>query len=151
MLSYLIKKSLASLFVIAAAATNTPVVPTTAPVTKEPVTEVRQLRQCDKECVTELIRDYAAVYGVDPDYAVAVAKCESELKTTAVGDGGRAHGVFQFHKPTFEMFAKKMGQTGMLEYRDTEDNINVAMWAFAHDKEDHWSCADKVSNIIAHN
>lgn len=140
MLTYLIKQSLASIFLAASAsvmpATSTPAV------TPAPVTHVEECT--NKACITELITAYAKVYGVDPDFALAIAKCESELKTTAVGDGGRARGVFQFHKPTFEMFAKKMGQPD-LDYKNTEDNVNVAMWAFAHDKQSHWSCTEKIA------
>ena len=48
----------------------------------------------------ELIRNYAAVYGVNPDMAVAVAKCESSLNPNAIGDGGHSRGLWQIHRPS---------------------------------------------------
>lgn len=141
MLSYLIKQSLVSFF-LAASATVSPATTTPTVVVQEPPLVTQEC--ADKACVTDLIRRYARYYGVDEDYALAIAKCESEFKTTAIGDGGRARGVYQFHKPTFHEFAKKMGESN-LSYEDTEDNIKVAMWAFAHDKDHHWTCSKKVA------
>ncbi len=72
-----------------------------------------------------------------------IADCESHFKTDAHGDGGRAYGPFQFHKKTFEMFAKKFGEK--LDYLNTEDNIKLAVWALGSDRGRHWSCYKKLS------
>lgn len=97
----------------------------------------------DKACITELIYKYADQYEIDRDLALSVAKCESELKTTAIGDSGKARGVYQFHKPTFDLLSKKMGEK--MNYKNTEDNIKLAMWAFSTDRGFHWSCYRKIT------
>lgn len=109
-----------------------------------PKSECSEETKNDKPCVVELIYKYADIYKVDRDLALDVAKCESELRPTAVGDGGRARGVYQFHKPTFEMLSKRMGEK--LDYRDTEDSVKLAMWAFATDRGFHWSCYRKITS-----
>lgn len=98
----------------------------------------------DKACIIELIYKYADQYDIDRDLALSVAKCESELKTTAIGDSGKARGVYQFHKPTFDMLSKRMGEK--LNYKNTEDNIRLAMWAFSTDRGFHWSCYRKITS-----
>ncbi len=97
----------------------------------------------DKACVQELIYKYADQYEIDRELALNVALCESELKTTAIGDGGKARGVYQFHKPTFDLLSKKMGEK--MDYKNTEDNIKLAMWAFSTDRGFHWSCYRKIT------
>ena len=114
-----------------------------------PEQEVAPVAPCtDAACVRELITLYAKRYGVNREIALLVARCESEFKTTAVGDGGKAYGVYQFHKPTFREFAAKSGEEG-LEYKDPEDSIKLAMWAFSTGRADHWSCYGKVKQSLA--
>ncbi len=48
--------------------------------------------------VTQLIRNYARRYGVDPRAALAVARTEGGLRTGAVGDQGTSYGPFQLHR-----------------------------------------------------
>ena len=91
-----------------------------------------------KECVVALINKYADQYDFDQKLALDIATCESELKTNAVGDHGKAYGIYQFHKPTFDEFSKKLGEK--MDYHDTEDNIKLAIWALSKDKGQHWSC-----------
>ncbi len=112
-------------------------------------TSVAAISACDadaksKECVIELINKYADQYDVSAKLALDIANCESELKTTAIGDSGKAYGVYQFHKPTFQEFSKKFGDE-TLNYHDTEDNIQLAIWALAHNKGYHWSCYRKIA------
>mgnify|MGYP001607984416 CR=1 FL=1 len=87
----------------------------------------------------ELIEFYADMYGVKREVALKVAQCESEFKTTAVGDSGKAYGVFQFHKPTFTEFSQKFGDES-LEYKNVEHSIELAMWAISHGMGHHWTC-----------
>ena len=50
--------------------------------------------------VESRIRQIGAEIGLRQiDRAVAIAKCESGLRTTAVGDGGKSFGVWQIHLP----------------------------------------------------
>jgi len=141
----LISKTISSVFLsVALAATGITPASTTPSVVKEEALAPK-VECVDKECISNLITHYAKIYKVDPKYAIDIAKCESMLNPTAVGDGGLAYGVFQFHKPTFEMFAKKIGES--LDYYKTEDNIKLAVWAFANDREFHWTCARKLAAV----
>lgn len=102
--------------------------------------------ECDtkeKECVISLIEKYSKEFDYPVKTAKAVAYCESNYVENAHGDSGKAYGVYQFHKATFEMFAKQKGEK--LDYYDTEDNIKLAIWALANDKEHHWSCYRKIA------
>ncbi|OHB24964.1 MAG: hypothetical protein A2542_01655 [Parcubacteria group bacterium RIFOXYD2_FULL_52_8] len=96
-----------------------------------------------KACIKELILKYAKKYRVDKQLALDIAACESSFRANVYGDGGRAFGTFQFHRGTFDLFAREMG--AVLDYYNNEDNIQLAMWAFANDKENHWSCYEKVA------
>ncbi len=100
---------------------------------------------CDsKECWKGLITQYARRYGVDPKLAVAVAQCESELRTDVYGDHGLAYGIYQFHENTFNLFAREFKLSGM-RYSDPEDSIQLAMISLANGKGDHWSCYRKLT------
>jgi len=108
------------------------------------VVPVVKAEQClDKECVVDLITLYSRRYGMKESLAVRIAACESQFKTDAVGDNGKAYGVFQFHKPTFEEFSRKFGEE--LEYTNPEHNIKLAVWALTHGLESHWTCYGKVT------
>lgn len=95
-----------------------------------------------KECVLGWINIYSKRYGVNEKLAKSIARCESEFKADVYGDGGKAYGTFQFHKPTFELFAKKFGDEN-LDYLNPEHNVKLAIWALADGKGYHWTCYDK--------
>ena len=101
-----------------------------------------------RDCVVELITKYAKLYDVPQKLALDIASCESGLKIDAKGDGGRAYGIYQFHKQTFKEFSVKYYKTeelaDILDYHDTEDNIKLAMWALSNNKGYHWSCYRKI-------
>lgn len=101
-------------------------------------------KQESRACISALIKAYAKEYGVSSQLALAIAECESNLRGNVFGDSGKAYGTYQFHKPTFKEFSKRMGE--QLDYYNTEDNIKLAMWALSNKKEYHWSCYDKVTN-----
>lgn len=88
------------------------------------------------------------MYGVPRPVALGVARCESEFRADVYGDGGKAYGVFQFHKPTFTEFAKKFGDES-LEYKNLEHNVELAMWAISQGKGHHWTCYNKLPATIA--
>ena len=67
-----------------------------------------------------------------------VMACESSGKIDAVGDNGRAYGLFQFWENTFKLFAKDMGEK--LEWKNPEHQIKLASWAFSKGKQTHWTC-----------
>ncbi|MCX6309999.1 MAG: hypothetical protein NTY32_14675, partial [Bacteroidia bacterium] len=57
------------------------------------------------EQIKQRIADVSQEYGLDYDQLYSVIKCESEFKIT-YGDSGKAFGVAQFHKPTFDQYCK---------------------------------------------
>jgi hypothetical protein len=60
--------------------------------------------------------------------------CESSFRYNAVGDGGLAYGIAQFHKPTFDEFCEG-------NYYSTKDQLQcmLKMWETPKLKL-HWSC-----------
>ena len=104
-----------------------------------PEVEVEQYKTID-----ELIEYWGNYYGSDIETLKRVANCESGYKhnperaKTILGDGGRAYGTFQFHRPTFEMFSERLGEP--LEYDFWQDHIKLASWAFANNQAHHWTC-----------
>ena len=85
---------------------------------------------------------YAAQYGIDANVFKKVMFCESSNNPKAVGDGGRARNVMQFHKPTFDAYAKKYGEE--LDYNSYHDQIELAAYMFSKGQQGHWTCYSKV-------
>lgn len=85
------------------------------------------------------IKNEATKAGLNPTSTLEVATCESGLNTTIYGDKGLAYGVFQFHRQTFDVFAKEKGEK--LDYFNPKDNIDLAIWGLSHGKQSHWTCA----------
>ena len=81
-----------------------------------------------------LIRDAAHRHGVDAEWLVAVARCESDLDPAAVGAHGEV-GIFQFMPETFRAW-------GGADVHDPHEQIELAAWAFSQGLAcDHWVCA----------
>ena len=90
------------------------------------------------EAIKDLIRQYSALYAVSYEEMRRVMMCESSGKIDAVGDNGKAFGLFQFHENTFKMFAKDLGEK--LEWKNPEHQIKLASFAFSKGKQTHWTC-----------
>lgn len=135
--------TLASALLGVGSSTIAPATTTVSAVEKAAITEC-----ATPECVKQLIEFYAKAHDVEASLALGVARCESEFKTTAVGDSGLAYGVYQFHQPTFKEFAKAYGDPS-LEYKNTEDQIELAMWAISNGKGNHWTCYRKIQRQAA--
>jgi soluble lytic murein transglycosylase-like protein len=88
----------------------------------------------------ELVEYFATLYGANTAQLEAVIKCESNWRPTVYGDGGHAYGLLQFHKPTFDRWAKQMGEE--LDYYSAYDSIKLGAWAFAQGAnfKDDWTC-----------
>lgn len=68
------------------------------------------------------IRAAAKLYNVNPDKALAIAKCESQLKpNTRNWQGSTAKGIFQFTDPTWKYIGAKGHQF------DVDENIKQFM------------------------
>ena len=91
--------------------------------------------------IEEKIEFWATQYGVDPQKSLAVAKCESGLNPEAVGDHGKAYGLYQFWEGTFNKFASELGEK--MDYHNPDDQIKLANWAFSKGYGlIHWTCWD---------
>lgn len=60
----------------------------------------------------------AKMYGVSPEYMLCVASYESDFRPAAVGDNGKAVGLYQWHKPSWEYVRGKMGEDPDPELRE---------------------------------
>ena len=96
------------------------------------------LKTLGVEAIKDLIKYYSALYAVSYEEMSRVMACESSGKIDAVGDNGRAYGLFQFWENTFKLFAKDMGEK--LEWKNPEHQIKLASWAFSKGKQTHWTC-----------
>lgn len=92
---------------------------------------------------------YALQYGVDPVIFKKVMRCESNNNPLAIGDGGMARNVMQFHKQTFDgyskMFYDKFGR--QLYYDSYKDQIELAVWMFSNGEQHHWTCYKMIGGI----
>lgn len=70
-----------------------------------------------------------------------IISCESGGKHEVYGDGGRAYGIAQFHKSTFEAMAKKSGCENC-RYTSRIDQLRLLSWAYDNGKINKWSCYD---------
>lgn len=68
-----------------------------------------------------------------------IIKCESQWKFDAVGDGGKAFGLAQFHRPTFDWLVELSGLEG-LDYYEPKDQIVLLDWALKNNREYLWTC-----------
>jgi hypothetical protein len=94
--------------------------------------------------VKGIIQFHAKEQGVNESKLLALSFCESSFTYNAVGDGGRAYGAFQYHRPTFDRYARLMGET--LDYKSTEDQARLTAWIMKNHPEEMraWTCSKKV-------
>lgn len=88
--------------------------------------------------VQETIVKYAQVFAVPEKELLTVAQCESGFNPKAIGDQGHAVNIFQFHKPTFETYAQKLGEN--LDYYSYHDQAKLAAYMFSIKQQKHWTC-----------
>jgi len=74
-----------------------------------------------------------------------IIKCESSGIENAVGDGGLAYGVAQFHRETFNWMCKLSGKN--LNYYNAQDQKELLRWALEAGYQRHWTCYAKVKGF----
>lgn len=95
------------------------------------------------QTIESMIATQANIWGIHPGRFLATAKCESGLRHEGVyGDNGKAYGIMQFHRGTFDWFAKMYGK--QMDYYSREDQIELAAWAFANGYASHWTCFNRL-------
>ena len=87
--------------------------------------------------VEKQIEYFSSLYQGDATLTTRVMECESSGRHSAVGDGGRSRGIFQFQKATFISLSKLMGET--LDFNSRFDQIKLATWAIANGHGDNWT------------
>ena len=81
-----------------------------------------------------LLSQYAEEYGVDYDILSKVIMCESGFRHDNVfGDNGKAYGILQYHKSTFDQFCEG-------DYYDLNDQLKCGAIMFSQGLQYHWSC-----------
>jgi soluble lytic murein transglycosylase-like protein len=77
--------------------------------------------------------------GGEKSLLYCLIKNESSWRTNVVGDGGKAYGLLQFHRPTFDRYSKRYGLT--LDYKNPLDQIILASLMINEDINNvhHWS------------
>ena len=87
------------------------------------------------------IEYYSEKWDVSFADMIAVIKCESNFRHENVyGDGGRAYGLCQFHKPTFDDNCEKCN------YYSIDDQIDTMAKMFSLGLQHHWTCYKKLFN-----
>lgn len=82
--------------------------------------------------IPNIIRKWAAINGIDGEWAVGIARCESGFNVYAHNPSG-ATGLFQFMPSTF------YGNGGTDIY-SAEDQSRVATFMLAHGQAHQWVC-----------
>jgi len=108
----------------------------------EPVVPVVKIDTNKNLSVKQILQTVPKKYGVNPKIVENVAFCESTLRYNAVGDGGHAYGILQFHKPTFLQFEKKYGED--LNYNSSYDQAKLASKMIKDGYGSHWTCYNKL-------
>jgi len=100
--------------------------------------------QGSKDEVAATITYWANHYGVDPEWMLRVARCESGLSVSALNKnyyagGGNPSGIFQFLPQTFYANAARVGiaDPNLWDFRQ---QAQVAAWMFAHGQSKQWEC-----------
>jgi hypothetical protein len=96
------------------------------------------------QSIENIVRHFALQEGVDEEIMLKMMDCESDGNQSAVGDGGRAKGVFQFHEETFNRMEKKMGED--LNKSSAFDQAKLASWAVANGMGNEWSSYRSIMN-----
>lgn len=94
------------------------------------------------QTVPQMIVSAAVTYGVDPQYALRIAFCESEYKEDARNPNSSAKGVFQFIDGTWASVNRIRGLS--YDVMDAEQNIDNAMWLVQNEGWHHWECVHKI-------
>lgn len=72
-------------------------------------------------------------YGIDEMRFIKLIQCESGFNEKAIGDKGKAFGLLQFHRPTFDLYCKG-------EYTNPKDQIRCGAEMISQNLAYHWVC-----------
>jgi hypothetical protein len=94
--------------------------------------------------VADIIVNWANHYGVDPNWMLRVARCESGLNPGAINHnyyagGGNPSGVFQFLPQTFYANAQRAG-IGSPDLWNVDQQAHTAAYMFSIGQSVQWAC-----------
>ena len=76
-----------------------------------------------------------------------IVELESGWRPNVIGDGGRAFGLAQFHKGTFDDF-KEEAQMSELEYKNPYHQLTLLVWAIENGKQNHWTTYKRAKRLV---
>lgn len=118
--------------------------------TLPPIVEKDEPHQAE---ILDMIRKYAAQYGANAELMIAIARCESGLRSDAVSPSGAYRGIYQFVASTWISNRKAMGEdpnTALMF--DVEESIKTAAFKMGRDGYGAWPvCSKKAFKTIALN
>jgi hypothetical protein len=88
--------------------------------------------------VVQLIKHYAAIYKVDENLLLRIAKCESGYRWDAMNNHSTASGVFQYLVGTWKN--TPAGKQGISVF-DADANVHMAVASIANGGLSHWNAS----------
>ena len=110
--------------------------------TPQPTTPQTAPKQATGD-VEQIVRQAASKYGIDPNYAVQIAMCESTMNPNAVNtsyyENGNPSGLYQHISGYWPARAAKYGYAGASVF-NAEANANVTMAMWKDGAKGLWEC-----------
>jgi soluble lytic murein transglycosylase-like protein len=91
--------------------------------------------------IVGIITAAANRHGVDPDFMIKIARCESSLNPRAYNPAGPYIGLFQFLPATFYAYGGKDIYSPADQSETTARMLARGLWR-------HWECAYKVKGLL---
>lgn len=93
-----------------------------------------KINSLDKELRKELIQK---------ELIAKIIACESDGNSTAIGDNGKAYGIVQYHKATFEEHARKANLKNA-DWKNPKHQLYLLGWALNNNEGGKWTCYNKI-------
>ena len=91
-----------------------------------------------------LIYHHAVENDISPEKFLKLAVCESGLNQIAVGDKGKAFGLYQWHESSWNLYTKSYNE--FLEYTDPIDQIYLSAKVLGDGGWKNWyTCGKKLA------
>lgn len=109
-----------------------------------PANKVLAVESTTTADIKQSVLKWGARYNVDTDLIICVIMNESSGLVDPCNevndcDNGKAVGICQFHKPTWEMFRREMGLSTVDERANPDKAIRTMVWAFKNGYGNHWT------------
>lgn len=88
-----------------------------------------------------MVRQMAGTMGVHPDYAACIVRRESTWDPGAIGDQGRAVGLWQWHLPSWRHVRAHMGLSTEDRRHNPIASTSAALWWIRQGHANWWTAA----------